>query len=380
MVGGGSEGSAFRQNGVFSPAAPPPITYSSLIRLHFQYPLAKRNAPPHWDDNPRERSACRAYSSWRTAVAYQPNRGVNSIFAPWLLEHVFGMVEVAPNRPLENHAVQATGHVSEPKPLFSAVVLCFNAENHIGQCLERLIATFASFDESSEAIVVENGSADGSRARVENLAGRYPDMVKPLYCHTNLGTTVSRNHALEIARGRYVLVIDADAWIDADALRTLRDTLDQDPKIGLVAPQLRYPDGRYQLSADTFPTIGRKIRRWFRLRSLESQAAPPEKPADVDYAISACWLMRREVQCQIGPFDERIFYSPEDVDYCVRIWLGGYRVVYQPAAVAIHHAQESSRFPKLGYFTLRHVTGLAYYFWKHRYCLNRKRLVDRFPR
>ncbi len=263
--------------------------------------------------------------------------------------------------------------------LFSAVVLCFNSSRYIAGCVKHLIDSFNEFEESSEILIVENGSRDGSAAIVRGLAEAHPGVVKPIYSPVNLGTTVSRNQALARAAGRYVLVLDSDATINPDALTKLRAVLDSDPGVGLAVPQLHYPDGRYQISTDQFPTVGHKLKRFFALKSMEREANAPPHAIDVDYAISACWLLPRTAVEKVGPLDENIFYSPEDVDYCVRLWLAGYRIVYEPAAVAIHDAQELSRGDKLSRFTLSHAKGLLYFFGKHRYWLSRARLVRRFP-
>ena len=71
------------------------------------------------------------------------------------------------------------------------------------------------------------------------------------------------------------------------------------------------------------------------------------EPIDVDYAISAFWVIRRNAFERVGLFDEKIFYSPEDVDYCIRMWSAGYKITYVPKAEVVHDAQELSRGFKL---------------------------------
>ena len=265
-------------------------------------------------------------------------------------------------------------------PLFSAVILSFNSERYIEHCVTSLLTAFAGFAQASEILIFDNGSRDNSRTLIATLVERHPDTVKALYADTNLGTTVSRNRAIAMARGAFILILDSDATIDSAALTILKSALEADSSIGMAVPQLRYPDGRFQLSADQFPTVTRKIQRFFTLKSMEQSAQPQDAPTDVDYAISACWLLPRAVVAQVGPLDEQIFYSPEDVDYCVRIWLAGYRIVYLPQAVAIHDAQELSRRAKFFRFTLSHAGGLVYLFRKHNYAFSRRALVRRFPR
>lgn len=267
-----------------------------------------------------------------------------------------------------------------PSKLFSAVILSYNSGRYLEECLLRLAAALAEFDTPSEIWVIDNGSRDDSTRILRALTERFPDLLRPLYLPANTGTTVSRNLALRQCAGRYILVLDSDATIDAAALRTLQATLDADASIGLVAPQLRYPDGRFQISTDQFPTAARKLQRFFALKALEAAVTAPPGRQDVDYAISACWLLPREVLSSVGLLDEKIFYSPEDVDYCVRIWQAGLRIVYEPAALVTHDAQELSRGAKLSKFTLTHAQGLLYYFAKHRYLWSLTRLHRRIGR
>jgi len=80
------------------------------------------------------------------------------------------------------------------------------------------------------------------------------------------------------------------------------------------------------------------------------------------------WILKREILEKIGLLDEKIFYSPEDVDYCLRVWKAGYTVLYNTNASCIHHAQEISRGLRINSTTVKHIIGLLYYFRKHKYC------------
>jgi len=259
----------------------------------------------------------------------------------------------------------------------SAVVLSFNSKRHIEKCVRSLAQAFAALGGENELWVVENGSSDGSVQILQALEHEFPSLLKVIYNERNLGTTVSRNQALRRATGEYVLVMDSDAWVEAPTLAALIGTLDADPRCGIVVPRLEYPDGRFQLSTDTFPTLVRKLHRLVGLRNLEASAKPPTEPCTVDYAISALWLFRRSLLDAVGLLDERIFYSPEDVDFCLRVWKAGYTVVYDPRVKAVHDAQELSRGAKLNGFATRHAKGLAYLFWKHGYFLGLNRLYRR---
>lgn len=251
----------------------------------------------------------------------------------------------------------------------SAVVLSFNSQRYIESCVNSLMRSYAECGLRGDVFVVDNGSVDGSVQTLQALQRQWGAALQVDYLPHNVGTTRSRNLALRQCAGQSVLILDSDAYMNPQALAAMRAYQQANPKAGLVAPRLTYPDGRFQLSVDVFPTIARKFERLLALKALE-QRSPPAETGPVDYAISACWMLSRQAMEATGLLDERIFYSPEDVDYCIRIWAAGFQVHYLPSATVVHDAQEISR-PKglrsVNRFTLRHVKGLAYLFMKHRY-------------
>lgn len=77
-------------------------------------------------------------------------------------------------------------------------------------------------------------------------------------------------------------------------------------------------------------------------------------------------ILPSSVVDKVGLLDENIFYAPEDVDYCLRIWKSGFKIIYDPQVSAVHHAQEISRGFTFNKATVEHIKGLFYYFRKHR--------------
>jgi GT2 family glycosyltransferase len=223
---------------------------------------------------------------------------------------------------------------------------------------------------------VDNGSKDNTVALIEEMRMERGDCIIPILLDRNTGTTYSRNLALKQANGKYICIMDSDVVLQGGTLAGLISILDSESSAGLVAPRLVYPDGRWQKSTDDFPTIFTKLRRSLWLRKIEkkeSEKKCPEGLVPVDYAISALWVMRREILEKVGLLDENIFYAPEDVDYCLRIWTAGYQVLYARQICSIHDAQEISRGFRINSATIKHMQGLLYYFRKHRYCFRRPR-------
>lgn len=253
----------------------------------------------------------------------------------------------------------------------SFVILTWNSENYIVRCLESLFMSLEGTGLSYEIFVADNGSSDSSPAILKEYEKKHPGVFFNIFFNFNRGTTVSRNVALKRARGAYLCIMDSDVEVNSGLFPKLLSVLHKDPKIGMVVPKILYPSGRLQKSTDCFPTVMRKIHRFFRLRQIESAEESATiadlEQRDVDYAISALWLFRREVIESVGFLDENIFYAPEDADYCLRIWKNGFRIQYLSTVHVVHHTQEISRGFKLNKAKIEHIKGLAYYFIKHRY-------------
>jgi GT2 family glycosyltransferase len=262
----------------------------------------------------------------------------------------------------------------------SAVILSFNSVSFLDRAIRSLAQDLATSSEQDEIWVVDNGSTDGSSELLHELVREFGGLVNAIYLDHNRGTTVPRNMALRRATGRFLLFMDSDVEVPHGTVDRLIEVCTSRPTCGIVAPQLRYPSGEIQLSTDRFPTVGRKLSRLLALRSMERNVAEKDHPDTVDYAISAFWLLRRDVLERVGDLDERIFYSPEDVDYCLRVWRAGYQVRLETTVSVIHHAQELSRGFRSPRFTLRHARGLIYLFRKHQYCMSRRRLYRRIGR
>lgn len=257
----------------------------------------------------------------------------------------------------------------------SFAILTWNSEKYLERCLTSIGSALGKTGISYEILVLDNGSSDGTPRLLMQLAATSQSRLIPFYEKANTGTTRSRNRLFAAARGDYLCVMDSDVELATGVIDTLLPLLAQDSGLGVVVPRIVYPSGAWQKSFDRFPTLSDKINRFFRLREIEEregrQMGNRTQPFYVDYAISAFWLMRRSLLQTVGLLDERIFYAPEDVDFCLRVWKSGLRILYEPSVTVVHHTQEISRGMKINMAKLSHIKGLGYYFLKHRYLLRR---------
>lgn len=260
-------------------------------------------------------------------------------------------------------------------PDVSIIVIAWNVRDELDACFQS-IRDHAG-DITTEVLLVDNGSSDGS---ADHVAAAFPE-VEIVRRPTNEGIP-ARNHGLRRARGRHRMFLDSDARLTAGALARLVQVLDDDPKIGLVGPRLIYPNGDLQLSTRRYPPFllpllrRPPLGRWFedsgiiRKHLMSDDAHDRQRP--VEYVLGACQLFRAEAQWEAGEIDRRIWYGHDDADWCFAMRLAGYDIVYVPDAEVIHDYRRSSASKPFSKLALRHLR--AHFYLQRKWLPNRRRL------
>jgi GT2 family glycosyltransferase len=204
-----------------------------------------------------------------------------------------------------------------------------------------------------EILLIDNGSSDDSVAMVRR---EFPQ-VRLRINKANTGFTRANNQGIKSSRGRVVALLNNDTICHPRAFAVLVRELDSNPNAGIVAPKLLNSDGSRQFSFRSFPGFQQALfnresllTRYFPNNPYSSNYLrnddPGDEPQEVDWASGACLVIRRELIDRIGGLDEGFFMYSEDVDYCLRAWHAGYRVLYRPEAVVTHlGGQTSARTP-----------------------------------
>jgi N-acetylglucosaminyl-diphospho-decaprenol L-rhamnosyltransferase len=225
---------------------------------------------------------------------------------------------------------------------------------------------------SYELIIVDNNSQDGTSEMIEN---EYQDavLIKNL---ENKGVAPARNQAFKVAKGKYIVTFDADMLFLENSLLKLVEFMDNTPDAGLCGTKLIFPNGSVQPSGRRFPTLFA-----FILRRLEFLSAARNSKTlryheiaewdhsdirEVDYVIGACQCIRRTAMEQIGYLDDKIFYGPEDIDYCLRMHKSGWKVYYYAHTKIIHYEQRATKRNLFTRLSLLHLKGIIYFYWKYK--------------
>jgi GT2 family glycosyltransferase len=263
-------------------------------------------------------------------------------------------------------------------PQLSIIILNWNSRDYCIACLESLAAAGWS-TQRAQIIVVDNGSADDS---VEAIGRRFPGAVL-VRNQKNRGIAGGRNDGIKVATGGVLLFLDVDTVVRPGAIDAMLETLAQH-QVGVVGPRLQGASGALQYSCRLFPTLPGKLARRFPLRPLQHWSYREEllwwnheDERDVDYVLGACQMVRRGVIEMVGGYEKSYFYGPDDVDFCLRAQLAGWRVVYQPRAVIEHAERRVTRRLRINLFVLRHGVALVHYFVKNHYLFSRRGLYRR---
>jgi GT2 family glycosyltransferase len=173
----------------------------------------------------------------------------------------------------------------------------------------------------------------------EHLAalGRIAGIDQLVTSERNSGFAANANRGLRASDGeRDVVVLNSDVEALPSWLECLQYAAHRHDDVGIVGAQLQYPDGRIQFGG----TVRNRDRpEWFdhRYRFKPVGWGPAGHPSPAIAVTGACMYVRRRTIERVGLFDERYAMAYEDVDWCLRAWQAGLRVLYFPAARLVHH-------------------------------------------
>lgn len=232
-------------------------------------------------------------------------------------------------------------------PEVSIIIVSFNTRDVLRECLHSVAGDCRTL--SSEILVVENASTDGSAQMVEN---EFPQ-VTLIRSAINLGFGAANNVALARARGRYVVLINSDAFFAPGALALAIQHMDQTPSCALGGARLVGRDGARQPSSRSFHSVvndalvltglAARFPRSKFFGRFDRTWADEMTPAQVDWVPGAFSIIRPEALRRIGFFDPAFFLYYEEVDLCLRLKRAGYEIWYWPDIVVTHIGGESSR-------------------------------------
>lgn len=228
-----------------------------------------------------------------------------------------------------------------PNAGIDVVIVSHNNSATLRACVEPLVAM-----PGLTITIVDNASTDASLAAVAGLR------VRTRRTGRNGGFAVGCNVGMAAGVAPLVLLLNPDASIEPLELDRLGAVLDSELDVGIVGPRLvdhtgkLIPSlGRFQRAGSTWAQalfVHRLLRKTPWANDILHHDALYEQVAYPEWLPGACLLVRRDLMQQLGGFDEGFFLYGEDMDLCARAGAAGYRVRYEPQAIAYHEGGHSA--------------------------------------
>lgn len=240
-------------------------------------------------------------------------------------------------------------------PRVSVIVLTWNGIKHLEACLQAVLSQdYTNF----ELIIVDNHSVDGS---ADLVAEQFPTVLL-IRNEQNLGFAGGCNVGLQVAQGEVLVLLNQDTVVKPGWLTALVNSL-ADEQVGIVGSKLLEADGRTISHAGGYLEWPQILGKHIGVGELDEGQF--DVASDAEYVTGASLAIKRAVLDEIGLLDERFYPAYyEDVDLCWRTRGAGWRIKYEPRAVALHDESSSMRhhWPSKHYY---HYRNRLLFLFKH---------------
>ena len=219
-------------------------------------------------------------------------------------------------------------------PSLSYCVVNTNGRDHLLACLAAIRDTHPA-DAEREILVLDNASDDGSAEAVRGL-----DIdVRLIERATRAGKAENDSALLREARGEFCLLLNEDAELRPGATAALLEELGREADVAIAGAQLLNPEEEPQPCAWRLPSVWTAIAGALFLHRLFSVQSGGDAARRVGWVQSSAMLVRRTAAEQVGYLDPAFFVYSDETDFAKRLHDAGWRILYVPAAEAVHHEQ-----------------------------------------
>jgi GT2 family glycosyltransferase len=220
--------------------------------------------------------------------------------------------------------------------------------------LKKTMASLQKFylektDSKVTVLLVDNGSSDDSVA----MTGRLFPFVEIIECKENRGFAAANNLALAKAGTDYVMLLNPDTELNEQSnIDALMEYAARHRDTGMIGPKLLLTDGTLDPASHRGePTLWPSLCYFLKLERLFPKTRwfngyhrfDRDLTAihEVEAISGAAMMVSREAMEQVGLLDETFFLYAEDLDWAKRFRDHGYKVVFDPEVVIIHHKYKS---------------------------------------
>lgn len=251
----------------------------------------------------------------------------------------------------------------------SIIIVNWNTRDILRDCLKSVYEQVGQV--VIEVIVIDNASSDGSP---EMVRAEFPQVIL-MANSQNQGFARANNQAIVVAKGRYILLLNSDTVVLADAIAKVVEFADANPDTAVIGCRVLNPDGTLQPTCFRFPSLLNLLlsstylyklfprNRFFgRERMLRWDR---NDVREVDVVTGCFMLVRRGAIQQVGALDETFFMYGEETDWCYRFKRAGCKIMFTPDAQIIHFGGQSSK-QAAPQMTLQLRGSILHFLRKHR--------------
>jgi GT2 family glycosyltransferase len=218
--------------------------------------------------------------------------------------------------------------------LLSYCVVNTNGREFLLACLDAIERTSPP-DLEMEVLVLDNASDDGSAEAIRALDRD----IRLIALDRRTGKAANDSRLLDEARGEFCLLLNEDTEVQPGAVPALLGALRSDRRAAVAGAQLLSPEGRPVPCAWRLPSVETALAGAVFLHRRVTVESGGEGTRSVGWVQSSAMLVRREAARQVGGFDPDYFVYSDETDFCTRLGDAGWRILYVPSALAIHHDQ-----------------------------------------
>ena len=243
-----------------------------------------------------------------------------------------------------------------PKPFeLSIIIVNWNGGSLLRRCVETIVSSQPVT--SYEIVIIDNASEDDSldQLRASDSLTRLiaNEQLRIFNNSENRGFGAANNQGFALTDSPFVFLLNLDTEVREGTIDTLMQTIKSEPQIGVCGPKILNTDGSLQISAFFNPprvwhTVLSQLKLYcllpHRLRGelLLGRHWNHDRLRSVPMLSGAAMLARREMIDQVGGFNEQFHMYSEDTEWCWRITKAGWKLMFVPDAVLLHHGAQSS--------------------------------------
>jgi len=212
-------------------------------------------------------------------------------------------------------------------PLVSIIIDNWNGKRFLKKCLG---SVFSQKYPNYEVILIDDASTDNS---VEYIK-KYFNRVILIENKKHVGFAIANNQGIRKSKGKYVLLLNNDTKVTKNFLFPLVEDLEKNKTIGAAQSKIKVLDNPEYL--DDVATYLTPFGFLYHFGFFEKDTDKFNKQFFTFSPKGACFFIRKKVLKEVGLFDDRFYCYFEESDLAWRIWLAGYKIIYEPKSVIYH--------------------------------------------